>query len=623
MAKSQGKTPKSKQNILVWILMGLLILGLAGFGVDGFLGGQVRSIGKVGERDISAQSYARNLQNEIRAIEQETGQSLPFSRVQQMGLDSRVRAQLVRQAALESEAQRIGISVGDETVQQSLFEIAAFRGPGGEFDRETYRFALQNISMTPSEFEAELRHDAARGILQAATAGGTTTPENYRDALIGHFATRHDLAVFTLDESALPTPVQEPSQTAVEAYFDENIERFTAPETRAITYAWITPTMMLDEIEVDEDALRALYESQIDEYVQPERRLVERLVYPDESAALAAMAQLDAGASFEDLIAARGLDLDDADMGDVSERELGAAGAAVFALDEPGAVTGPHPSPVGPALFRMNAVLSAQEISFEEARPELRAELASDTARRAIADDFDLYEDLLAGGATLEELAAETMLELGQIDWARGTSDGIAAHEEFREAAAAISEGDFPEMLVLENGGLFALRLDGITPPAPRPLAEVRQQAEAGARRHAVELALAEHASQLAPALASDGVDAFAQARALNAERFDQITRIDRLPGLPDTLRQRLFDADIGVPEVLARDGLVYLGVVTDRQPADPGDDLTRQLVAAVDQQIAAALAQDIFDYFARALEDEAGISLNQQAIEAVHASFR
>lgn len=615
--------PKSKQNIFVWILMGLLVLGLAGFGVDGFLGGQVRSIGQVGGRDIGAQNYARALQNEIRAIEQQAGQALPFSQVQAMGIDSQVRAQLVTQAALEAEAERIGISVGDETVQQSLMEISAFRGPGGEFDRETYRFALQNIGMTPAEFEADLRHDAARAILQAATAGGTTTPANLRDALIGHFATRHDLAVFTLDESVLETPVADPTQGEIESYYQDNIERFTAPEIRAITYAWVTPSMMLDEIEIDEDALRALYESRRSEFVQPERRLVERLVYPDEETARAAMAEIEAGASFENLVAARQLDIEDTDMGDVSEAELGAAGQAVFALTEPGSVTGPHPSPVGPAIFRMNAVLSAQEVTFEEALPELRSELASDTARRGIADDFDLYEDLLAGGATLEDLAGETALELGRIDWERGASEGIAAYEEFRAAAASVAEGDFPEMLTLENGGVFAIRLDGITAPAPRPLDTVLSEVREGARQRAVEAALEERAGQLAPTLASDGVEAFAQAQGLNAERLDQITRTDRLPGLPDTLRERLFSADTGVPVVMAREGRVYLGIVTDRQPADPDDVQTGQLISAVDQQIASALSQDIFGYFARALEREAGISLNQQAIEAVHANFR
>jgi peptidyl-prolyl cis-trans isomerase D len=60
-------------NIFVWIILGLLIVGLAGFGVGGF-GGSVRSIGKVGDREITTSDYARALQQEIRAYEAQIGQ---------------------------------------------------------------------------------------------------------------------------------------------------------------------------------------------------------------------------------------------------------------------------------------------------------------------------------------------------------------------------------------------------------------------------------------------------------------------------------------------------------------------------------------------------------------------
>ena len=41
---------------------------------------------------------------------------------------------------------------------------------------------------------------------------------------------------------------------------------------------------------------------------------------------------------FDDLVKERGLKLDDIDMGDVTEDQLGAAGKAVFALAQPGLV---------------------------------------------------------------------------------------------------------------------------------------------------------------------------------------------------------------------------------------------------------------------------------------------
>jgi peptidyl-prolyl cis-trans isomerase D len=623
MARQTTK-PKSKQNIFVWILMGLLVLGLAGFGIDGFLGQRVRSIGAVGGQEITVDTYARALQQEMRGIQSQTGQAFTFAQMQAMGIDQAVRARLVAQAALDAEADRIGLSLGDENVSRAITEIGAFRGPGGEFDREAYRFALQNVNMTPREFEDELRRETARGILQAATAGAVGTPANLRAALLDYYATRHSFAVFTLGEEMLEAPAGAPGEAEVAAFYEANIDRFTAPEIRHITYVWITPPMLYDDIEVEEEALRTLYESRLSEFVQPERRLVERLVYPDEAAAEAAMARLVPGeAEFEDLVAERALELDDTDMGDVTRRDLGAAGDAVFALDEPGLVTGPHPSPVGPALFRMNAILSAEEVTFEEALPDLRDELAADRARRMIADGYDLYEDLLAGGATLEDLAAETPLELGQIDWSQGTGEGIAAYSEFRAAAQDAAEGDFPAMIALSDGGLFALRLDGITPPTPRPLAEVRAEAAEGARAAMVAAQLMQEAAELSAGLAGATVEGFAETTGLAPDRFEAVTRLDRLPELPGDLLETLFAAEPGVPVLHPEGPTVLMAVVTERLEPGPEDPQTRQLVVAIDDQIGAALAQDVFAYFSRALEREGGISLNQSAIEAVHANFR
>ncbi|WP_209425886.1 SurA N-terminal domain-containing protein [Pararhodobacter sp. SW119] len=615
---------KSSQNILVWVLMGLLILGLAGFGIDGFLGQRVRAIGSVGGQEITVDQYARSLQQQMRGIEGQTGQAMSFAQMQAMGLDQRVRAQLVTQAALDAEAERIGLSLGDENVSRALAEIGAFRGPSGEFDRDSYRFALQNVGMTPREFEDELRRETARGILQAATAGAVDTPANLRSALLDHYATRHSLAIFRLTEAMLDTPVEDPTAAEIEAFYDANTERFMAPEIRHVTYAWITPPTLFDTIDVEEEALRTLYDSGLAEFVQPERRLVERLVYPDEDAATDAFARLQEGeVEFEDLVAERGLDLDDTDMGDVARADLGAAGDPVFALTEPGQVTGPHQTSVGPALFRMNAILSAQEVTFEEARPDLEDELAADRARRIIADDYDIYEDLLAGGATLEDLSQETALELGTIDWFEDNSEGIAAYAEFRAAVRAADEDDFPAMVTLSDGGLFALRLDGITAPAPRPLAEVRDEALQGARAERVAAQLMTQAEDMQSALANQGVDAFAEASGLEPDRIAQITRLDRLPDLPDELIETLFAAEPGAPVIAAQGDTVLLAMLTDRQPPDLQDPQTDRLIASIDSQIGAALAQDVFSYFAHALEREAGISLNQAAIEAVHANFR
>ena len=131
----------------------------------------------------------------------------------------------------------------------------------------------------------------------------------------------------------------------------------------------------------------------------------------------------------------------------------------------------------------MNAVLEATETSFEDARGDLREELVDEAARREIAVMREEIDDLLASGATLEELADTTQMSLGQIDFTPATEDGIAGYDAFRDAARAVSERDFPEVLDLSDGGLFAIRLDEIVPPSVPPLSEIEDEVAGAWRR--------------------------------------------------------------------------------------------------------------------------------------------
>jgi peptidyl-prolyl cis-trans isomerase D len=69
---AKGKNNLSKTA--VWILMGLLILGLGGFGATN-LSGTVRTVGQVGEKYIDINAYARALSQEIQAASAEAGTS--------------------------------------------------------------------------------------------------------------------------------------------------------------------------------------------------------------------------------------------------------------------------------------------------------------------------------------------------------------------------------------------------------------------------------------------------------------------------------------------------------------------------------------------------------------------
>ena len=605
-------------NFFVWAILALLIVALAGFGATNF-GGGVQSVGRVGETEIDVNRYARELQQEMRALSAEQGRAVPLTEAQAAGVPQAVLGRIVGLAALEDEAAVRGLSVGDQTVSAQILEIPAFRGVDGAFDRDAYGFVLEQSGLSVSEFEERVRAETAANLVQTAVAAGMAFPPVFTDRLYAFARETRDVTWARLGREDLETIVPEPSEAQVVQFHGENPALFTAPETRAITYAWLTPDMMLDTIPPDEEALRRVYEERIADFVQPERRLVERLVFADEAAAEAAKARIEAGETdFDALVAERGLSLGDIDLGDVREEDLGAAGAEVFALEGPG-IAGPLPSSLGPALFRVNAILAPREVSFEEAREDLLPEVQMDRARRAIQDMIDDLDDRLAGGATVEDLAAETELELGRIDFTAGTTDGIAADESFREAARAAEEGDFPEIVEMPEGGVFALRLDEVRAPALRPVEEVRDEVvEAWQAREAARL-MADEAEAVAESLRA-GREMAAVRLPLGMERA--LTRDAFVEGTPDDFLTEIFAMTEGEIRVVGDETGAWIVRLDRVTAADQASAEAQALKALLAQQAAQEVSSDMLEAFTQALTAQKGIEINQAAVNAVHAQF-
>ena len=605
MAQSKGRRAGA------WVIMILLFIGLVGFGGANLSGG-ARSIGTAGDKDILVSSYVGALRRQLDAFSAQIGQPLSFVQAQAIGLDRSVLAQVVGDRVLDNEAAGLGISVGDARVAEQVRATPGFADLSGNFDREQYAFTLERNGLSEAEFEQGLRDELARSLLQAAVISGIAPPDVYADAVTRFIGERRDFAWAVVTDVVLDGELPAPTEAEISAHYEANPDLYTRPELRRATYAAVTPEDIQGDVTVDETAIEELYEARIDQFVQPERRLVERLVFSGTEPA--------GETDFDTLGTDRGLDLADVDLGDVDQAQLGAAGDAVFAA-APGNVVGPFDTALGPALFRMNAVLSAQEITFEEARDDLRAELAQDRARRVIDGERGQIEDLLAGGATVEALAERTALTLGTIDWEAGSSDGLAAYAELRAALAATEPGAFPEITELSDGGLVVLRVDEVVPPEVRPLDEVRAQvtvdraaaARVEALRAAAE-AIAADVGQGTP-FSDTGLSAFAEV---------DLIRRDFVAGAPQGLMADVFDMAEGEVRAISDDsGLIAVVRLDAIKEADMEDETMIAERAAIADRAGQGIAQDIYGAYTGAVRNRTEVTLDEAVITAIHASFQ
>ena len=614
MAQTKGS------RIFVWAMLAMIIVGLIGFGSTN-LSGNIRSIGSVGDQEISVNTYARSLQQEIAAAEAQVGRSISFAEAQAFGIDARTQAQVITVALLDAEMSRLGVSVGDEILREQLLQIQAFQGLNGQFDREAYSFALQNAGLSESEFEEQLRNEISRTLLQSAILGGTTANDTFAKAMVGFLRETRDLTWSELTFDDLETSVATPDEAALKSYYDENIADYTQPETRRITYVWLTPDMIVDTVEIDEQALRDSYARRADEFNTPERRLVERLSFPDMSSAQGAVSRLANGeASFEELVAERGLELIDIDLGDVTREELGQSGDAVFA-DATLGVVGPLQTSLGPVVYRVNAILSAQTTEFEDALPLLRDELAYDRAHRVIDTLMSDVDDMLAAGATLEDVANDTEMQLGSIGYHAAISDAIAGYADFRTAASQVTTDDFPEVATLDDGGIFALRLDAIEEEQPESFDAVREAVSEDLLRSLQIEQLEKQAQERIDAISSGA--SFAEL-GMTANVETALTRNSQISGAPAILALNAFElanaGDLGSLNTGTNVIIYRLDAVV---APDLTSDESTSLTNVVTRQIEAELEQEIFEAFANAVRARTEIEIKDQALNAVHANFQ
>ena len=610
---------KTGSKVMAWVMLAMVIFGLGGYGVSNF-GGTVSTIGTVGDQAISTTDYGRALQRELDTFRGQFGKTLTAEQAMGMGMDGLVRQQMVTTAALDSENDRLGLSVGDANLRKSIMATQGFQGPDGKFSRDTYVFTLKQSGLTEAGYESKVRVDMARTILQQAIVGDVPAPKPYVDTILNYISQLRGFTMLKLTAADLTAPLATPDDAALKAYYDGHKADFTAPEAKIITYVSLTPDMEAAKVTIDDKTLQDLYKQRLAEFVKPETRAVQRLVYPTQAEAAAAKAKLDAGsATFEQLVADRGLTLKDIDMGSVVKDRLSAAsGTAVFALTAPG-VVGPVQSSLGPALFRVTSIVPAVTTTFEQAKDKLAAGLKQDKARQMISDQVETINDKLASGATLEDLAKETGMQLGTIDFTATTQDGIAAYAEFRTAAAAVKPEDFPQIIQLKDGGVAALRLDKVRPAALIPYDKVADKVLAGWKAAETAKELKARADQIVAAV-KGGAPLAASGK---PEVVAPLVRSGFVDGAPATLLPAVFNMKaVGDMDVL-QDGqttyVLQLGSIA-ASPADSADVVKAR--TALQDQASQGLATDSFELFASALVADTKISLDDNVIKAVNSQL-
>lgn len=611
------------------IFIGLLVLSFAVWGIADIFGNYGNDwVLKVGETEVSANTFQNAYRREINLTANQIGRQPTPDEARAIGIDRRVINELSVSATLVNQARQLGLGISDDFIASEISESPEFRNSFGRFDRSRFNQILSSNGLTEEGFVQQARERSIRNQISATVAGALAVPDVLTAALNQFQNAKRVVEYFEVppvDTATLPAPTAED----LSKFYDTNKPRFTDPEFRKLGILTLSPSDLTDSIEVTEDQIAGEYENRRADYETPERRAIDQMAFPANAGekAAEAHAKIAGGADFLEVAAEYGFKPNDVDLGLIDRSGFidETIAEAAFSLDA-GEISTPIEGLLGTSILRVREIKPGETRPLDAVRDEIRTRIALDLARDEAIDLHETVEDERAGGLSLAEVGNKlglTYREFDRVDRggrgpAGATLGGLPENAEMLRTAFASDVGLETDPIDLPDGGFLWVEVKDVIPPALNPYDDVKTEVERLWREDRLAAALREKAQALI-SRGREGVTIAGLADEvgqplLTSEPFE---RGSASAPFDNGLVQAIFAApEGGFVRGHAREGDdIVVARVKHIVPAEP---LSEDQAGPVRERIEIALKADLFEQYINGLQTRYRRELNENTLAAL-----
>ena len=396
---------------------------------------------------------------------------------------------------------------------------------------------------------------------------------------------------------------------------------FRAPEYRKIVTLTVTPAELGKTIEISDEELKKIFDSNRNRYITPEKRHVEQMVFPSMAEAQAASDKIKSGTTFSALAAERGLKEQDLDLGTVTKSTIidPSVADAAFSIKQ-GEVSGPVQGRFGTVLVTVTQIIPEENKTFFDVAAQIRSDVATARARGMVQDVHDKIEDERAGGASLEDAAQKLKLPVVTYDAVdRSGHDPSGKIAISTPDAEQIVNAAFATDVGVDNdpieagGGFIWYDVAGVTPTHDRNLDEVKDQVQQHWRDDEVASRLKVKAAEILDKLKNGtSLDALAQANGVKVQTAAGIKRGKPTAGITARMIDAIFhtakDGSNSAEGDAPTDWIVFHVTDDKTPPIDANSEIAKQNQQKLEHDI----SDDVFGQYLAWLEDELGNRVDQ-----------
>jgi len=603
------------------ILGGLLLVGLAGFGISNvLLDLGSTTLARVGDEDITTVQFQRAYNQQLNQYAQQTGQQPTPEQALQLGIPTAVIAKLASDAAINQTAVKLGIGVSDAKLADMVRTDSSFFGVLGTFDRSIFNQVLQSSGYTEAEYFDLQARAARRQQVAIGLFAGTAIPATAATLLNRYRNDTRTVEYFTLNGTSLAS-IPTPTEDDLAAYLKANQKNFRTKETRTADVVYLDPDILSAQYQPTEDEIKAEYDRTKAQLTKIEKRDIQQVALADDAKATFFQQQHDAGVSFADALTASGLKA--TDLGLLAKTEVNdeALADAAFGLTKEGDFT-IIPGIGGKRVVAVTKIEAGGQIAYDDAKADIAKRLAVAKAKAAYADLQDQIEELRAAFKPLKDIATRFKLPIETValtaDGAQlAAVPGLPKEDQSKVAGGifAATQGKLAPTVSFGATQNVWFDLTKVDAARDQTLAEVHDAVSNAWTTEKTENALlTEVKSIIADLDSGKSFQDVAAAKSQFATLSQPITRDgDKTPVLSQTVATAIFSAG---PDshgwVIDGDGDYLVYHVTDVTPptGDPASNITDFLTNST--------RDELYAEFISGIRDEAGIKINQQALSQI-----
>ena len=614
-------------SIFIKVLFGILILSFAIWGIgDIFLGNKDgEAVISIGDKDYNASEFLSEYEKARRAMR------LPpeYEELVKPQIIESVKQSIIRNGLLSAETLDLNLVYGDTQLKKWVGKSESFRDSGGKFDPELLRQALFNSGLTEADFFSSLREEMRNNQLISAVAGSVSPPAILIEKIFNYRNEKRtvNIAEFT-DASILSLPEQKESD--LRKLYDDTKSNYMAPIYRSVTYVHIDPKEIAKDIMISEEAVEEEYDARRDELSTPGSRDLKQFIFSEKELAQKFINSITPALSTTEVtkrISEIGETANVIEMKDVTESDIIDLNERKAAFETPvGQISSVIKTSFGWKVFFPSKDTPKVITPLSAVRQKLTDELSNEKALDNIFDLTNVFEDSLAGGASIEQAAREINFrssKLKSID-NNGKSEngtvigGITAQKQFLSSVFDTPVGEQSQLLESEDGGYFIVRIESETKARQRPFNEVIVEVKKAWKAAEKKKALMKKAKDFAGKSRSMGsLIRAAEASGLQQLQIGPFTRFGE--GIeakynPNELASIAFELrknDIGIADNRTSVSVVE---VVKIHPAKMNKKSEAWL--SLEKELISGIEQDYLEGIHTALKKKFNVSINQNYIE-------